>query len=279
MRRRYRETQNAMGYCIKTINSRHNPYSLLSIPEIPPTSQKYQVQPQTAMTNAMVVPYGRLYICAKYIKAMAVIKLNIMSTIRVATEASITATPVGVSAGTAPVSKAVILGTSICSKNNIVRSRTKASNTAIPMSTAKASKVRLDSWPVTLLGHIEEGAPNDEVERRGASPTTNEADLSQSSTPSLAHRRRDPRSLELLDTCAKVKTEVPRHCSLKQSHKPVIHFMNDLITNNPRHLCTWYLGDQSQEYGEAIFYRAPRLLGVRREPRVLAMQVSVTRRG
>ena len=37
---------------------------------------------------------------------------------------------------------------------------------------------------------------NDEVERRGASPTTNEADLSQSSTPSLAQRRRNPRSLE-----------------------------------------------------------------------------------
>ncbi len=37
---------------------------------------------------------------------------------------------------------------------------------------------------------------NDEVERRGASPTTNEADLSQSPIPSLAYRRRDPRSLE-----------------------------------------------------------------------------------
>ena len=39
-------------------------------------------------------------------------------------------------------------------------------------------------------------APNDEVERRGASPASNEGTLSQSSTPSLAHRRRDPRSLE-----------------------------------------------------------------------------------
>ena len=37
---------------------------------------------------------------------------------------------------------------------------------------------------------------NDEVERRGAATMTNEADLSQSSTPSLAHRRRGPRSLE-----------------------------------------------------------------------------------
>jgi hypothetical protein len=33
---------------------------------------------------------------------------------------------------------------------------------------------------------------NDEVGRRGAVPTTNEASLSQSSTPSLAHRRRGP---------------------------------------------------------------------------------------
>src|SRR5580704_15795789 len=38
--------------------------------------------------------------------------------------------------------------------------------------------------------------PNDEVERRGASPASNEGTLSQSSTPSLAHRRRGPRSLE-----------------------------------------------------------------------------------
>ena len=37
---------------------------------------------------------------------------------------------------------------------------------------------------------------NDEVERRGVAPTKNEADLSQSSTASLAHRRRGPRSLE-----------------------------------------------------------------------------------
>ena len=33
---------------------------------------------------------------------------------------------------------------------------------------------------------------NDEVERRGASPTTNEADLSRSSIHSLAHRSRSP---------------------------------------------------------------------------------------
>jgi hypothetical protein len=38
--------------------------------------------------------------------------------------------------------------------------------------------------------------PNDEVERRGVATSTNEAALSQSSTPSLAQRRRDPRSLE-----------------------------------------------------------------------------------
>jgi hypothetical protein len=37
---------------------------------------------------------------------------------------------------------------------------------------------------------------SDEVERRGVATTPNEADLSQSSTPSLARRRRDPRSLE-----------------------------------------------------------------------------------
>jgi hypothetical protein len=38
--------------------------------------------------------------------------------------------------------------------------------------------------------------PNDEVERREVALVANEADLSQSFTYSLAHRRRDPRSLE-----------------------------------------------------------------------------------
>ena len=36
-------------------------------------------------------------------------------------------------------------------------------------------------------------ASNDEVERREVAPATNEDALSQSSTPSLAHRRCDPR--------------------------------------------------------------------------------------
>jgi hypothetical protein len=42
------------------------------------------------------------------------------------------------------------------------------------------------------LGAIAAGGPNDEVERCGGAQTTNEADLSRSSTPSLAHRRRHP---------------------------------------------------------------------------------------
>src|SRR5580692_3241041 len=50
-----------------------------------------------------------------------------------------------------------------------------------------APKLRVDA----AIAH-----PNDEVERRGASPASNEGTLSQSSTSSLAHRRRVPRSLE-----------------------------------------------------------------------------------
>jgi hypothetical protein len=42
----------------------------------------------------------------------------------------------------------------------------------------------------------DQGRSNDEVERRGVALPTNEADLSQSSTLSLVHRRRGPRSLE-----------------------------------------------------------------------------------
>src|SRR5271155_1888888 len=44
-------------------------------------------------------------------------------------------------------------------------------------------------------------APNDEVERRGASPASNEGTLSQSSIPSLAQRRCAPRSLEPIVRC------------------------------------------------------------------------------
>jgi len=39
---------------------------------------------------------------------------------------------------------------------------------------------------------IHQVSSNDEVERRGASPVSNEGTLSQSSTPSLAKRRRGP---------------------------------------------------------------------------------------
>jgi len=43
---------------------------------------------------------------------------------------------------------------------------------------------------------IHQVSSNDEVERRGDALPRYEADLSQSSTPSSAQRRRDPRSLE-----------------------------------------------------------------------------------
>src|SRR5579863_9881445 len=44
--------------------------------------------------------------------------------------------------------------------------------------------------------HVSQWCLTDEVERRGASPASNEGTLSQSSTSSLAQRRRAPRSLE-----------------------------------------------------------------------------------
>jgi hypothetical protein len=51
-------------------------------------------------------------------------------------------------------------------------------------------------------------ASNDEAERRGASPTTNDAALSQSSIFSFSHRRHDPRSLRPIVRClfALIKT-------------------------------------------------------------------------
>src|SRR5665213_972218 len=61
--------------------------------------------------------------------------------------------------------------------------------------------------------------PNDEVERRGTSPTSNEADLSRSSTPSLAHRRRDPRSLEPIVRC-QPWTSAESHSDFELTRRP-----------------------------------------------------------
>src|ERR1700743_1524756 len=46
------------------------------------------------------------------------------------------------------------------------------------------------------VGTASKVSSNDEVERRAGAPTINETALSQSSTPSLAHRSHYPRSLE-----------------------------------------------------------------------------------
>src|ERR1700692_2514953 len=54
---------------------------------------------------------------------------------------------------------------------------------------------KLAVWRIGAGGEPYRGS-NDEVERRGASPASNEGTLFQSSTPSLAQRRRDPRSLQ-----------------------------------------------------------------------------------
>ena len=55
------------------------------------------------------------------------------------------------------------------------------------------------------------GASNDEVERRGNASTSNEAHLSQSSTPSLAHRSCGPRSLEPIVRSRHGSTHQNRH--------------------------------------------------------------------
>src|SRR5580700_3836142 len=51
-----------------------------------------------------------------------------------------------------------------------------------------------DDYPhFVLIDHlIHQVSSNDEVERSGVASTRNETGLSQSSTPSLAHRSRDP---------------------------------------------------------------------------------------
>ena len=59
---------------------------------------------------------------------------------------------------------------------------------------AFGSNASSDGYPplVVTEGLIHQVSSNDEVERRGASPASNEGNLSQSSTPSLAQRRCDP---------------------------------------------------------------------------------------
>jgi hypothetical protein len=52
---------------------------------------------------------------------------------------------------------------------------------------------------------------NNEAERRGIAPTTNEADLSQSSTPSLAQRSCGPRSLQPIVRCLRQVCRQPLH--------------------------------------------------------------------
>lgn len=61
--------------------------------------------------------------------------------------------------------------------------------------------------------------PNDEVERRGVAPTSSEAVLSQSSTPSLAHRRRSPRSREPIVRLHLEQTCASQHTRNTTSHK------------------------------------------------------------
>jgi hypothetical protein len=63
---------------------------------------------------------------------------------------------------------------------------------------------------------------NDEVERRGVASPTNEGDLSQSSTSSLAHRRYDPRSLEpIVRRIHKIRQgSVARRLSMTTQYSP-----------------------------------------------------------
>jgi hypothetical protein len=57
-------------------------------------------------------------------------------------------------------------------------------------------------------------ATKDRVDQRATGPTSIEAELSQSSTLSLAHRRRDPRdrSKQLLDASQRSRNRVHRSC-------------------------------------------------------------------
>jgi hypothetical protein len=77
-----------------------------------------------------------------------------------------------------------------------------SSEPAAPGATTSITRVDIGN-PVNSASHIVAKAcrgasvsvrmfSNDLAERRGVAPTTNEADLSPSSTPSLAQRRRGP---------------------------------------------------------------------------------------
>jgi hypothetical protein len=73
------------------------------------------------------------------------------------------------------------------------------SQPSTPSATEAANNATRTGWIFTKRESATSNrSSNDEVERRGDAATRNEGDLSQSSIPSLAQRRRDPRSLQPL---------------------------------------------------------------------------------
>ena len=77
-----------------------------------------------------------------------------------------------------------------------VRSCAMSSSRAWTQGSARETKATHSRSRMSPTARRTSCASNDEVERRRASPASNEGTLSQSSTLSLAHRRRDPRSLQ-----------------------------------------------------------------------------------
>jgi hypothetical protein len=111
----------------------------------------------------------------------------------------------------------VRLTSSVQRKKNIpIVNWSKARNLLVAESPSDDNRIvgeRTLQWrdnPNQKYAKASHGA-TDEVERRRASPASNKGILSQPSTPSLAYRRRDPRSLEpIVRRCAWLKI-ISRH--------------------------------------------------------------------
>ena len=107
------------------------------------------------------------------------------------------------------------------------------------MQTDAVAKTRADALPegitATCRPEFELGGmvtSNNEAERREVAPTSNEADLSQSSIPSLAHLRRAPRSLEPIVRRAAVHTEFDTNARATSSRQ--VNLSGPAHLANPR---------------------------------------------
>src|SRR5579859_7753886 len=94
---------------------------------------------------------------------------------------------------------------------------------------------------------------SNEVERRGVAATTNEADLSESLVPSLAHRRRDPRFAPTPIARRQCHYEIHKiWCQSDLELEPYQRLNSQLPSpSNPATWYSWYVSTNAGATGNA----------------------------